>query len=195
MTLLIWFYNKSSSAEEQTIPPTSSKSLLVVALLVHMHLSIHFLISVKGGIWNLTWVALNSWTNLEKKLSDTTMHFQMYTYWTTITECLLHARHGSRHQLYSSEKQNGPKLCVWEACINKSTKWGDEWVCYTLVMLWRKRSWTQVRLLVAQESGTERHVVGKRRDSFIEEAGNPGEKVDSCPKAPTSCCPSGNKRF
>ena len=28
-------------------------------------------------------------------------------------------------------------------------------------------------------------MLGKRQDSFIEEAGSPGEKVDSCPKGPT----------
>lgn len=41
---------------------------------------------------------------------------------------------------------------------------------------------TQVQLLVAQESNTERQVWGKWKDSFIEEAINPREKGDSCPK-------------
>lgn len=36
-----------------------------------------------------------------------------------ITECSPHARHGSGHQLNSSEKQNGPKLCLCQAYTNK----------------------------------------------------------------------------
>ena len=28
-------------------------------------------------------------------------------------------------------------------------------------------------------------MLGKRKDSFIEEAGSPGEKTDSCPKGPS----------
>lgn len=36
-----------------------------------------------------------------------------------ITECSPHARHGSGHQLNSSEKQNGPKLCLCQAYRNK----------------------------------------------------------------------------
>ena len=48
---------------------------------------------------------------------------------------------------------------------------------------------TQVWLLVAQEYNTERQVVGKRQDSFVEEASNPGMKVDSCPKEPTPNSP------
>ena len=63
---------------------------------------------------------------------------------------------------------------------------GDaNWACYQ----------TQVQLLAVQESNTERQVLGKRKDSFIEETGNPGEKVDSCPKEPTPSCPSGGKSF
>ena len=56
-------------------------------------------------------------------------------------------------------------------------------------------SWTQVWLLVIQESNTERQVLGKRKDSFIEEAHNPGEKVGSCPKELTPPCPSGSQSF
>ena len=37
-------------------------------------------------------------------------------------------------------------------------------------------------MLVAQESITERQVLCKRKDSFVEEADSPGVKVDSCPK-------------
>lgn len=44
--------------------------------------------------------------------------------------------------------------------------------------------WTQVQLFIAQEPNTKRQVLGKRKDTFIEEASNPGEKVDSCPKEP-----------
>ena len=32
-------------------------------------------------------------------------------------------------------------------------------------------------------------MLDKRKDSFIEEAGDPGEKVDSCPKEPTPNSP------
>ena len=32
-------------------------------------------------------------------------------------------------------------------------------------------------------------MLGERKDSFTEEAGNPGEKVDSCPKEPTPNSP------
>ena len=32
-------------------------------------------------------------------------------------------------------------------------------------------------------------MLGKRKDSFIEEAGNPGEEVDSCPKEQTPDSP------
>ena len=31
-------------------------------------------------------------------------------------------------------------------------------------------------------------MLDKRKHSFIEESGNPGEKVDSCPKEPTPLC-------
>ena len=55
--------------------------------------------------------------------------------------------------------------------------------------------WTQVWLLVTQESNTERQVLGKRKDSFIEEARNPREKVGSCPKELTPPCPSGSQSF
>lgn len=41
---------------------------------------------------------------------------------------------------------------------------------------------TQVWLLVAQYPNTEKQVVSRRKDSFFEEGGNPGEEVDSCPK-------------
>ena len=41
---------------------------------------------------------------------------------------------------------------------------------------------TQVWLLVAQHPNTEKQVVSRRKDSFFEEGGNPGEEVDSCPK-------------
>lgn len=47
-----------------------------------------------------------------------------------------------------------------------------KWYCYL----------TQVWLLITQESNTERQILGKRKDNFIEKAGNPREKVDSCPK-------------
>ena len=46
-----------------------------------------------------------------------------------------------------------------------------------------------------QESNTERKVLGKRKNSFIEEAGNHWEKVDSSPKEPTPHCQSGGKSF
>ena len=51
--------------------------------------------------------------------------------------------------------------------------------------------WTQVQLFIAQESNTKRQVLGKRKDTFIEGASNPGEKVDSCHKEPTPSCPPG----
>ena len=44
---------------------------------------------------------------------------------------------------------------------------------------------TQVQLFVAQEINIERQVLGKRKDSFLEEASNSEKKVDSCPKEPT----------
>ena len=44
-------------------------------------------------------------------------------------------------------------------------------------------------LLVAQESNTERQGSDKRKDSFIEEAGTPGEKGDSCPQRTNSQLP------
>ena len=37
-------------------------------------------------------------------------------------------------------------------------------------------------MLVAQYSKTEKQVVSRRKDSFFEEMGPPGEEVDSCPK-------------
>ena len=45
--------------------------------------------------------------------------------------------------------------------------------------------WTQVWLPVTQESNTEREVLGKRKERFIEDVSNPGKKVHSCPKEPT----------
>ena len=54
---------------------------------------------------------------------------------------------------------------------------------------------TQVQLLAAQESNTERQVLGKRKDGFTEEAGNPGEMVDSRPKEPASHSPGFARRF
>ena len=42
-----------------------------------------------------------------------------------------------------------------------------------------------VQLLVTQESNTKRRVLGKRKESFTEDAGIPGYKVDLCPKGPT----------
>ena len=53
----------------------------------------------------------------------------------------------------------------------------------------------QVQLCVAQEINIERHVLGKRKDSFLEEASNPGKKVDSCPEEPTHHWWSGGKSF
>lgn len=47
---------------------------------------------------------------------------------------------------------------------------------------------TQVWLLLTQESKTERRVLARGKDRYIEEADNPGEQVDSCPKEPTSHC-------
>ena len=41
-------------------------------------------------------------------------------------------------------------------------------------------------LLVAQASNTERQVLGKRKDSFTEEASSPREKVDSCSQRTSS---------
>ena len=35
---------------------------------------------------------------------------------------------------------------------------------------------------MAQYSKTEKQVVSRRKDSFFEELGPPGEEVDSCPK-------------
>lgn len=46
-------------------------------------------------------------------------------HWTVITECLQHARRGSRHQLNISEKQNGSKLSLCEAYTNKWPRRGD----------------------------------------------------------------------
>ena len=37
----------------------------------------------------------------------------------------------------------------------------------------------QIQLLITQEFNTESQVLGKRKDSFAVETGNPGEKVDS----------------
>ena len=37
--------------------------------------------------------------------------------------------------------------------------------------------------------------MGKRKDSFIEEASNPGEKVDSYPKEPTPNTPGLAQRY
>lgn len=42
-----------------------------------------------------------------------------------------------------------------------------------------------VWLLVAQVSNTERQILAKRKHSFIEETGNPGERVGLGPKEPT----------
>lgn len=56
---------------------------------------------------------------------------------------------------------------------------------------------TWVQLLVTQESDTERQVLSKRKESFTEEAGNPGYKVDLCLKGPTphsSCFSQGLHR-
>ena len=55
--------------------------------------------------------------------------------------------------------------------------------------------WAQVQLFIAQEPNTKRQVLGKRKDTFTEEASNPGEKVDSCPKEPTPSCPPGGRVF
>ena len=55
--------------------------------------------------------------------------------------------------------------------------------------------WIQVCLLMAQESNMETQVFSKRKDNFIEEAGNPAEKVDSCSKEPTLYCWSGVRAF
>lgn len=41
---------------------------------------------------------------------------------------------------------------------------------------------TQVWLLVAQYPNTEKQVVSRRKDSFFEEVGSPGEEVDCVPK-------------
>ena len=38
-------------------------------------------------------------------------------------------------------------------------------------------------------------MLGKRKDSFIEEAGNPGEKEDSCPKEPPPGSPGFAQRL
>ena len=35
--------------------------------------------------------------------------------------------------------------------------------------------------------------MSKRKDSFAEEASNPGEKVESCPKEPTIPCYQGQE--
>lgn len=42
---------------------------------------------------------------------------------------------------------------------------------------------------MAQESHTEREMLDKRKDRWIEEAGNPGKEVDSCPNEPTPYSP------
>ena len=38
-------------------------------------------------------------------------------------------------------------------------------------------------------------MLGKKKDSFIEEASNPGEKVDSCPKEPAPNSPGFARRL
>ena len=50
-------------------------------------------------------------------------------------------------------------------------------------------------MLVAQESNTERQVLDRRKDNFIEKGDNPGEKVDSCPKETTPHCQQGTRDF
>ena len=62
---------------------------------------------------------------------------------------------------------------------------GKKWYCYL----------TQVGLLIAQESNTERQILGKRKDSFIEKAGNPREKADSCPRDSSPHCNQGATVF
>ena len=42
---------------------------------------------------------------------------------------------------------------------------------------------------MAKESHREREVLGKRKDRLIEEAGNPGKEVESCPNEPTPYSP------
>ena len=54
---------------------------------------------------------------------------------------------------------------------------------------------TQVQLLIPQKSKTERQVLCKRKYSFFEEAGHPGEKMDSCPKEPTLNSPGFARRL
>ena len=54
---------------------------------------------------------------------------------------------------------------------------------------------TQVWLLVAQYPNTEKQVVSRRKDSFFEEGGNPGEEVDSCTKELTSTVDQGTRSF
>ena len=48
-------------------------------------------------------------------------------------------------------------------------------------------------MLVAQESNTERQVLDRRKDNFIEKRDNPGEKVDLCSKETTPHCQQGTR--
>ena len=54
---------------------------------------------------------------------------------------------------------------------------------------------TLVQVFVIQELNTERQILNKRKDNFVEEDRNPGEKVDSCPKEQTPPCWLGAKFF
>ena len=50
-------------------------------------------------------------------------------------------------------------------------------------------------MLVAQESNTERQVLDRRKDNFIEKGDNPGEKVDLCSKETTPHCQQRTRDF